>query len=189
MGYSNGGYVLLGRIIEVVTGVSYYEYVRRHIFGPAGMDATAYLTLEEWPDDRAVGYAARDSGDTTPPGSQGGGAGAARAPTARRPNTWSLAWRGSAAGGGYASAGEMLRLDNALREGRILSPALADSIPSRMMTPSGPRVVIANGGGDGANFEFSHVGPYTVIVLSNYDPPSATRVAIEAQRILGAVVR
>lgn len=35
--YSNGGYVVLGRVIEVVSGTSYATYVSEHIFSPAGM--------------------------------------------------------------------------------------------------------------------------------------------------------
>jgi hypothetical protein len=44
------------------------------------------------------------------------------------------------------------------------------------MTAPGGRLLLANGGGPGANFELSRIGPYTVIVISNYDPPSATEV-------------
>lgn len=35
--YSNGGYVVLGRIVEVVSGSSYAAYITEHIFKPAGM--------------------------------------------------------------------------------------------------------------------------------------------------------
>ena len=38
--YSNYGMILLGRIIEVVSGQSYYDYTRAHIFEPLGMTAT-----------------------------------------------------------------------------------------------------------------------------------------------------
>ena len=39
--YSNAGYVVLGLIIEAVSGQDYYGYVREHIFRPAGMADTA----------------------------------------------------------------------------------------------------------------------------------------------------
>ena len=35
--YSNYGFVLLGAIIEKVSGMSYYDYVRSKVFQPAGM--------------------------------------------------------------------------------------------------------------------------------------------------------
>src|SRR5262249_43644411 len=42
--YSNAGYVVLGLIVEKVSGESYYDYVRRHVFDPAGMTDTG-----DWP--------------------------------------------------------------------------------------------------------------------------------------------
>ena len=41
--YSNYGFVLLGAVIEAVTGQSYYDYVREHIYEPAGMTASGSL--------------------------------------------------------------------------------------------------------------------------------------------------
>ena len=38
--YSNYGFILLGRVIEEVSGMSYDRYVRERIFLPAGMTAT-----------------------------------------------------------------------------------------------------------------------------------------------------
>lgn len=149
MQYSNNGYIILGRIIEVASGISYYEYVQQRIFTPAGLTQTAYLTLEEWPADKALGYAA---------GAE---------------NTSSLAFRGSSAGGGYSTARDLLRLDAALRKGEV-----GDSVVLARITARGPggRMMIANGGGDGANVEISRYGIFTVIVLANLDPPAATQV-------------
>jgi CubicO group peptidase (beta-lactamase class C family) len=48
--YSNYGMLLLGVVIEKVTGQSYYDYVQAHIYGPAGMTATGSL-----PEDRGSG--------------------------------------------------------------------------------------------------------------------------------------
>ena len=38
--YSNGGYVVLGLIVAKASGQSYFDYVRDHIYSPAGMTAT-----------------------------------------------------------------------------------------------------------------------------------------------------
>jgi CubicO group peptidase (beta-lactamase class C family) len=47
--YSNFGYVLLGAVIENVTGQSYYDYVDQHVYAPAGMTRAGAL-----PEDTAV---------------------------------------------------------------------------------------------------------------------------------------
>ena len=69
--YSNYGMILLGRIIEVVSGQSYYDYTRAHIFEPLGMTATG-----NEPEDSHVpklvrrlhahGAAARTAGTAAP---------------------------------------------------------------------------------------------------------------------------
>ncbi len=84
--YSNAGYIVLGLVIEKVTGASYYDYVRDHIFKPAGMTSTDSYTPDEVVPRRATGYA------------QG------------RANIYSLPGRGSSAGGGYSTAEDLLRL-------------------------------------------------------------------------------
>jgi len=54
--YANSGYSLLGAIIEIVSGLSYEEYLRDNLFLPAGMRDTGYR-LPGWPQARiAVGY-------------------------------------------------------------------------------------------------------------------------------------
>lgn len=42
--YSNSNFIVLGLILEKVTGQSYFDYVREHIFKPAGMNST-FLTV------------------------------------------------------------------------------------------------------------------------------------------------
>ena len=48
--YSNSGYSILGRIIEIVSGKSYEGYLREELFEPAGMAQTGYL-LPKWSSD------------------------------------------------------------------------------------------------------------------------------------------
>lgn len=57
--YSNYGYILLGRIVEKVTGVSYYDYVRIHIFEPLGMINTDSVPETVNVPQRSTGYTAR----------------------------------------------------------------------------------------------------------------------------------
>lgn len=59
--YLNEGYVILGKIIEKVAGVSYEEYVKRNIAGVIGMEK-AYFTREEFEkdNDKATPYYIKD---------------------------------------------------------------------------------------------------------------------------------
>jgi D-alanyl-D-alanine carboxypeptidase len=144
--YSNAGYVVLGLLVERLSGRDYYDYVRERIYSPAGMTRTAAYPVDSLPPNTALGY-------TGNPGS-------------RRRNTESLPGRGSAAGGGYSTAHDLMRLMQALREGRIAAG------------PEPGNVGIAGGApGLNAALEGELPGGYDLIVLANLDPPAAERVS------------
>jgi len=147
--YSNAGYVLLGAIIEKVSGRSYYDYVRERVFGPAGMKATGSYPRDEAAPNRATGYSRRSG---------------ARADSGWRENTEGLPGRGSSAGGGYSTVDDLRRFADAMRAGRLGLP------------PEAGGLGIA-GGSPGVNAALESVGDYTVVVLANLDPPAAERVA------------
>ncbi|HEY7546104.1 MAG TPA: serine hydrolase domain-containing protein, partial [Blastocatellia bacterium] len=54
--YSNTGMLVLGKVIEVVSGQSYYDYVRENITKPAGMINTDCYELDKVNPNLAVGY-------------------------------------------------------------------------------------------------------------------------------------
>jgi len=54
--YSNSGYVLLGYLIEVVSGKSYERYLQDTFFTPLGMTHTGYDHPEQVILERAAGY-------------------------------------------------------------------------------------------------------------------------------------
>lgn len=158
--YSNAGYIVLGLLVERLSGEDYYAYVRRHIYEPAGMTRTVSWTVDSLPANTAKGYTrgSQDAAPSTPLG----------------PNTALLPGRGSSAGGGYSTAHDLLRLINALRAGKI---------------PSGPPAGVGiAGGAPGLNavVEGDMPGGYDVIVLANLDPPAAERVSRIVRGWLGA---
>lgn len=115
--YSNYGFVLLGAVIERVTGTSYYDYVEERIFKPAGM-TTAGFPDRDHLQGVAVGY-------TTFFGAE----------PELSANLDTLPWRGSPAGGGAASANDMLNFFRAMKEGKLLSPAMFKLATAAGATP------------------------------------------------------
>lgn len=54
--YANDGYVLAGRIIEVVSGMPYEDYMAANLFGPLGMDTTRFPVRSEPDPEVATAY-------------------------------------------------------------------------------------------------------------------------------------
>ena len=102
--YSNYGFLLLGVVIEEVTGQSYYDYVQANIYEPAGMTASGSLPEDQPVPDRSIGY-------IKPPGT-----------TESAPNTDTLPYRGTSAGGGYSTVGDLARFAHALLRNKLLNP-------------------------------------------------------------------
>jgi len=117
-GYSNAGYILLGRIIENASGETYFDYIQRHVFTPAGMTASGYASQEDVTPRLATGYFKE-------------GAFAA----AWKANPMTLPFKGSPAGGGHSTTGDLQRFASALRGGKLVAPAtlqkmFADAVPA-----------------------------------------------------------
>jgi CubicO group peptidase (beta-lactamase class C family) len=188
--YSNGGYIVLGAIVERVSGESYDDYVRRHVFEPAGMGHTGSFPKTDPPPNTAVGLTRGGGMQRRAPEP---GVSPVAPPGPRRSNLEHLPGRGSPAGGGYSTAEDLMRFSSALLENRLLSREYTDLVlAGKAPTPRGKygygfserlvggrRVVGHNGGFPGVNAEL-HILPDTgevVVVLSNLDPPSATQLA------------
>ncbi len=63
--YSNSGYVLLGAILEQITGQSYADYLQEHIFLPLGMNQTQIDQPSQILLNRAAGYHSDEEGQLT----------------------------------------------------------------------------------------------------------------------------
>lgn len=172
--YSNFGYILLGRILEVVSGMEYYDLVRSQVFIPSGMGATDSLPETVDVPGRAIGYMR---------GSEGW-----------RPSTETLPYRGTPAGGGYSTIGDLDRFATALMSNRLLDPRHTDLLTTGKVDAGegmrygygfmeevdrGLKRIGHTGGAPGMGCLF-FVYPETdwlVIVLSNRDAPAAKMVA------------
>ncbi len=98
----------------------------------------------------------------------------------RRNNVYELPARGSSAGGGYSTLSDLLMFGNAAAQGKILVPDFRDDVPAAPSLPFSVRRGIGFAGGSpGVNaiLETGLPGGYTLIILSNYDPPSAEQLS------------
>jgi CubicO group peptidase (beta-lactamase class C family) len=111
--YDNTGYVVLGMLVEKVTGKSYAQYLNERFFGPLGLKETMYCSNAPIIPHRAQGYGKDSSG-----------------------------WRNAAfidmtqpfsAGALCSSALDLARWNQALGSGRVVSAASYQL----MTTPSG----------------------------------------------------
>src|SRR5215208_3064809 len=172
--YSNYGFLLLGVLVEKVSGQSYYDYVRDHIYNPAGMTGTASEPEDQTVADRSTGY--------TRFGGQG-----------LSPNSNTLPYRGTSAGGGYSTVEDLLRFATALQTHKLLNAQYTEVLTTGKTETgrgkyafgfqddmiNGTRCFGHGGGAPGMNGELKICpGPgYVIAILANMDPPAASRVA------------
>jgi CubicO group peptidase (beta-lactamase class C family) len=169
--YSNAGYLVLGLIIEKLSGQNYYDYVRGHITKPSGMTATESYPIDATIPNGAVGLTARGPEGPLP---------------RRRPNVDTLPARGSSAGGGYATSADLLRFAQALASDRLADKQWTGWIFQSLPGGSAEKRDLGIAGGSpGVNAALIMTAPYTLIVLSNYDPPTAEMVVHTARQLLG----
>lgn len=168
--YCNSNFLLLGAIVERVSGEPYRDYYRRHVFAPAGMTAT-------WTEDRphaATGYTHFGPMRRVDPEGT-------RVVDPAEPSV------GSPAGGGLSTAGDLLRFVTALQQHRLLGAAALDTLLAPRRQSFGESTRTAYGfdverwgpltilGHDGYGFgAYTDVGfypdlGYTVVVLANVD--------------------
>lgn len=183
--YSNGGFIVLGLIIEKITGENYFDYIRDNIYKPAGMMNSDHYDLEIPTENLAIGYTRMSM-----QGKQDG---------PRRENYYRHPPRGGgSAGGGYSTVIDLHKYARALAGDKLVSRAIRDSLwtPHTQMGPemgygygfgvermeSGYLSVGHNGGAPGitASFHYFPELDLTVTALGNYDmvAETATQVAI-----------
>lgn len=179
--YSNTGFLVLGRVIEVVTGQDYHDYIRANVTGPAGMHSTDCYQLDHVNPNLAVGYDLQDG--------------------VWRNNLFMHVIRGGPAGGGYSTVGDLVRFANALRDGTLVSAETLELLTTPKPDLNSPRYgfgfginpdgsVGHSGGFLGINsyLAFWPDGDWTIAAMSNYSG-GAQPVVQRASRLIGEAAR
>jgi D-alanyl-D-alanine carboxypeptidase len=172
--YSNYGFILLGLVVEKVSGQSYYDYVNTHVYEVAGMNNSGSEPEDKTVTNRSVGY-------TKPPGRKDW-----------QPNTDTLPYRGTSAGGGYSTVGDLLKFANALEQHKLLDAHYEELLTTGKVDEgfgryaygfedkvvNGTRCFGHGGGAPGMNgdLQICPASGYVVAVLANLDPPAARRI-------------
>ncbi len=164
--YSNAGFQVLGLIIERVSGQSFYDYLREHMFAPAGMPNTGYYGPGGEVVGGAVGYSR--SGPSAP----------------WRDNLGSREIKGGPAGGGYSTVGDLLQFVQALSGGRLMRPETLRLFTTPVGSGDYALGFVTSAHHGHAGFGHSGGAPgmgtnllvvpdlgYVVVILTNGDPP------------------
>jgi CubicO group peptidase (beta-lactamase class C family) len=168
--YNNSAYILLGHIIDKVSGMSYERYVAEKMFAPLGMSASRYCNNFEIVPNRAYGYQIQ---------------GTVTRRAMMNDHTWPYS-----AGSLCSTAGDMVKWLHALHGGRVVSErsyremtspsALKDGTPLRYgmalavgREPGGAMVIEHGGaiGGFGAQASWYPDEELAVVVLINSNGP------------------
>jgi CubicO group peptidase (beta-lactamase class C family) len=188
--YSNAAFMALGAIVAKVSGQSYYDYVREHVFARAGMDTADFYTTPKWKADTRIAhpYATEPSGE--------------RVDAIDRHGYIPLP-----PGGSHASAADLMAFARALNRNRLMGGVqthfmLSPKIPVMGMgrppgpgtsdehpPPGGPmppphqaygpllfvrngQIILGHNGGSpgvSTNLDWFPASEWTAVVLSNYD--------------------
>jgi len=174
--YSNCGPIVLGAIIERISGQSYYDYVLEHICKPAGMINTDCYEMDRPVPNLAMGYTKMDI-----EGHRG---------EEWRNNLFMHTVKGGPAGGGFSTVEDLFKFDIALRNHRLLSKEYTELVMTGKVSMTddpedeikyaylfgeeivnGERIVGHSGGAPGINARLAMFmnSDYTVAILANYD--------------------
>jgi CubicO group peptidase (beta-lactamase class C family) len=170
--YSNAGFMILGAVIEEISGRSYFDYVQQYIFDEVGMNNTGFdLYMDTKLENLATNYTQMgSSGDVL--------------------DVFIHPGKGGPAGGGYSTVADWLKFGQALESCKLLDEEHIKLLTEGKVKVRGRKYaygffneniesisVIGHGGGaPGINGEFEiYKGTgYSIAILGNLDPPAAS---------------
>ncbi len=200
------GLAMAAQIVEAVSGMTFWDYVHEHVFGRCGMSGSAFYTRDQWLTDKHIAHPYMLQADgslvdavrnldkgSLDPNTQG-----------RNPGR---SFIGYASGDGFATAPDLVRFAEALRNGTVLDRPYADLFAGAKLPGPEPTsfdgytmpVSITNGqwvfgrgggaGGIGADWSVYPDTGWIGVVLSNCDGVPLLDILLrEAATITGAPV-
>ena len=119
--YNDGGYILLGLVIENLTGKKFTDYIQETVFEPAGMSDSGYFYTDQLPGRTAYAYIKNEDGTW-------------------RTNFFAVPIIGAPDGGAYTTAPDMVRFWKALIGNKLLNEEttnflLRDQIRTSLKAP------------------------------------------------------
>ncbi|WDE12409.1 serine hydrolase domain-containing protein [Thalassomonas haliotis] len=165
--YSNTGMLMLGVVIEKVSGQSYFDYIREHVYKPAAMLDSGSYEMDQPVANLAIGYEPSDKNET-----------------GWTNNLFLHVVKGGPAGGGFSTVGDLHRFALALTNYKFLNKKLTHTLYAPKPELHSPdysygfsvrgakdnRIVGHRGGflGIGANLDIYLDRGYVSAVVSNY---------------------
>jgi CubicO group peptidase (beta-lactamase class C family) len=183
--YSNTGMIVLGKVIELITGRDYFEHIEDRVLTQAGMTGASYPELDFVNKNTAVGYGKVWSRNGM-----------------RIANSlFEGVVRGGPAGGAYGTAADLFRFAEALKHGRLVSPAMVELMTTAKPELGAPdygygfavhpqRALYGHSGGiagASANLDMT-IDPagWVVVVLAN--DLGMRALALKARQLIGVTV-
>jgi CubicO group peptidase (beta-lactamase class C family) len=116
--YNDGGYILLGLVIECVAGADFTTFIQEDVLRVAGMQDSGYFATDRLPERTAYAYIKDDDG-------------------AWRTNFFAVPIIGGPDGGAYTTAPDMARFWRALTSDRLLSADLKSQLLEPQIVTAG----------------------------------------------------
>ena len=163
--YRNTNYIVLGRIIEAITKMSYEKYIEEHIFSIANMKNTGNYDIDLTIENAAENYTLSDL-----------------FPNQLQKTIFMSSVKGSPAGGGYSNLDDLYQFSTAFKNNQLLNAKYTNMMKKEPKSDwygygmqfagaKGSGIYGHSGGhyGTGAEWRIFEKQNYTVILLTNKD--------------------
>ncbi len=107
--YNNGAYIVLGLVIEKLSGMNFTDYITKNVLEPAGLHQSGYFAMDHLPANTALGYLKNNQGELIT-------------------NIYSIPVVGGPDGGIFVTAEDMSRLWKAVFSGQLLKKSTLDTL-------------------------------------------------------------